>query len=856
MAKLPDFTDVSSPNFAPARPFVPVPTADLSGIQQAGRAIAQAGEALDAMAEKQKVERQNDQLFNAKLGLADAKVKYDAEVQKLDPLADDYPDKAKSLYDSIVQPIVTGVADPETRKKIGQEALIDRVTNGAAATKQQTDLRQADETLKLTKYGETIQKSLREGKDIDTVRKDFTETVNAAKYMTPIQKRDLLEKTLPVFDKEHVLSTAKEIASGEHIPLVTANQPGRVSKGSLEGLNPQLIDRFQKVQDAFGKSIPIVSGHRDAATNAKAGGAKSSQHLHGNAIDLDVSGLSTDERRKLIETASANGITGIGVYKNSIHFDLGGRRVWGPSHHADSVPGWAYQATARHVAGKSRPLGALPKTADSLWQRQIMAESGGKQSARSPVGAVGIAQVMPATGPEAAKLAGLPWDEKRFREDATYNEALGRAYMDKQLKDFGGDPVKALAAYNAGPGATRAAIAKYGESWMQHMPAETRGYVDKIMYGGSEAAAAANVKAGFNPQLTEDYVAYIKGLPSFQRLDPTEQEATLKAVQDTYGKTKKEEQDAYELALSQEITGSANGDRKVAVDMAKQIADPETRKNVLALTDTYYKREEELQKQQQNDAYDASYRQVFDALQAGDQQQAISIAKSAKGLTAEDQDKLLKRAMEGVVTKDDNATKDKLFSLFVNDEQAFLKATERMADYDGKLTMETQLAMKARREKIIGAASGDKEATEIRRVVSSASSKIDDRLREIGVNPSAKAGEDDNRYTNFVRSVATQELERFAAERAKQGKPILDSEVDDVVRSVFKSYPRAKAKGGWFFGWGADENVDIVEVSKEFNSAGYDINQAADALRRKGKMVNAATLLDLLERKKAADGAN
>ncbi|TPQ24978.1 hypothetical protein C2U68_17335 [Methylomonas koyamae] len=99
-------------------------------------------------------------------------------------------------------------------------------------------------------------------------------------------------------------------------------------------------------------------------------------------------------------------------------------------------------------------------------------------------GAIGIAQIMPDTGPEAAKLAGLPWDEQRFRTDAEYNKALGKAYFAKQLQDFDGDLSKAYAAYNAGPGALRNAL-KLAEStglpWSGFLPDETQAYVAKNM---------------------------------------------------------------------------------------------------------------------------------------------------------------------------------------------------------------------------------------------------------------------------------------------------------------------------------------------------------------------------------------
>lgn len=111
---------------------------------------------------------------------------------------------------------------------------------------------------------------------------------------------------------------------------------------------------------------------------------------------------------------------------------------------------------------------------DQVWTRQIKQESGGNQDAVSPKGATGIAQVMPTTGPEAAKLAGLEWDPVAFRKDKGYNEAIGRAYMRKQFEDFG-NARHALMAYNAGPERTRKILA--GDA---SIPEETRNYVQKI----------------------------------------------------------------------------------------------------------------------------------------------------------------------------------------------------------------------------------------------------------------------------------------------------------------------------------------------------------------------------------------
>ncbi len=115
-------------------------------------------------------------------------------------------------------------------------------------------------------------------------------------------------------------------------------------------------------------------------------------------------------------------------------------------------------------------------------------ESGDKQltpsgtPVMSPVGAIGAAQIMPSTGPEAAKLAGMDWDEDRFNADKDYNKALGKAYFKNQLDKFGGDYEKAFAAYNAGAGNVKKALAKaeaQGTDWKEHLPEETKDYIAK-----------------------------------------------------------------------------------------------------------------------------------------------------------------------------------------------------------------------------------------------------------------------------------------------------------------------------------------------------------------------------------------
>lgn len=141
---------------------------------------------------------------------------------------------------------------------------------------------------------------------------------------------------------------------------------------------------------------------------------------------------------------------------------------------------------------------------DGVWANMIRRESGGQQfdakgaPLESSAGAIGIAQVMPGTGPEAARLAGLPWDEERYKTDADYNKAIGRAYFDKQVEEFG-DVRLAAAAYNGGPGNVQKWLREIGDprkgeismdDFVAAIPfKETREYVQNVAPGGAQQQA-------------------------------------------------------------------------------------------------------------------------------------------------------------------------------------------------------------------------------------------------------------------------------------------------------------------------------------------------------------------------------
>lgn len=163
-----------------------------------------------------------------------------------------------------------------------------------------------------------------------------------------------------------------------------------------------------------------------------------------------------------------------------------------------SAGGLADGLTTTPVASGSGQLGGTPSPYDDLIvasaQRNgldpallkglIRAESDFDPDAGSGAGAVGLTQLMPGTA--AALGVTDPRDPAQSIEG-------GAKYLKQQLDAFGGDVTKALAAYNAGPGA----VARYGG-----VPpyAETQAYVQRVQQYAAEyrvaPAATAPVAAG------------------------------------------------------------------------------------------------------------------------------------------------------------------------------------------------------------------------------------------------------------------------------------------------------------------------------------------------------------------------
>ena len=133
----------------------------------------------------------------------------------------------------------------------------------------------------------------------------------------------------------------------------------------------------------------------------------------------------------------------------------------------------------------------------------------------SPVGALGMMQVMPKTAKEMAKRLDLKFSSERMLSDWKYNAKIGIAYLEELSERYDGNPILMAAAYNAGPSRADRWIELLGDprnpkvdlvQWVESIPfEETRNYVMRV------SESLPNYKVRLNKKPPSSFYFYLKG---------------------------------------------------------------------------------------------------------------------------------------------------------------------------------------------------------------------------------------------------------------------------------------------------------------------------------------------------------
>ncbi len=136
---------------------------------------------------------------------------------------------------------------------------------------------------------------------------------------------------------------------------------------------------------------------------------------------------------------------------------------------------------------KSFEASSSQASISSTWAYGIArSESLFMRDVRSSAGAIGLMQLMPATGRDVAKEIKLPYSGLATLVDPESNIRLGTTYLGQMNQRYKGNQVLATAAYNAGPHQVDRWLPERGvidaRIWIENIPFnETRKYVKKVL---------------------------------------------------------------------------------------------------------------------------------------------------------------------------------------------------------------------------------------------------------------------------------------------------------------------------------------------------------------------------------------
>lgn len=126
----------------------------------------------------------------------------------------------------------------------------------------------------------------------------------------------------------------------------------------------------------------------------------------------------------------------------------------------------------------------------ALYHAIIRQESQFDTDARSPSGALGLMQLMPATAKETAGKLGIPHQTGWLTARPSHNIQLGSSYIDRLVTRFDSAYPLAIAGYNAGPNRVAQWLEEFGDprkgdvdwiDWVELIPvSETRNYVQRV----------------------------------------------------------------------------------------------------------------------------------------------------------------------------------------------------------------------------------------------------------------------------------------------------------------------------------------------------------------------------------------
>lgn len=177
---------------------------------------------------------------------------------------------------------------------------------------------------------------------------DYTDPV-AGGQVPLIEVRDRWSESLSANFAVHELAARRLDVRGAH--------------AAYSRIAPPLVEGLQAIRDALGAPITVTSGYRYPALNGDVGGADSSQHMTGRAVDVKSAAATPLELARVAIDVLGRDI-GLGLGANIVHVDLRGEPAsWvyeGAAMSEAEFDGWV-RATRTELG---RSVGARPDSVE------------------------------------------------------------------------------------------------------------------------------------------------------------------------------------------------------------------------------------------------------------------------------------------------------------------------------------------------------------------------------------------------------------------------------------------------------------------------------------------------------------
>lgn len=386
-------------------------------------------------------------------------------------------------------------------------------------------------------------------------------------------------------------------------------------------------------------------------------------------------------------------------------------------------------------------------------------------------------------------------------------EALGREPTPGELylahQQGAGGAVKILSNPNA------RAVDVLGKKQVElNLPKSMRGQTENITAGQfAQLWTGKFERTGGRIDETE-VLTIVEQSPAYLRMTPDEQDKVKANILTRTEKLNKEAEKSAKIELSRSSVDFAVAnfeDRDEAADyIKKNISDPDTREDALAMLNTEYNRIDENLRIEEKKRFDEVYDAVVAAVDGGDTTAALAAIPA--DLPGDEKVKLRKLITDGRAASDDPDTYNEILAMKLGTPEERAKFADLdLRPYIGKLKPSTIEALSNDQEALKKKIADTGKAPSF----DTAAAVLDQRMRELGIDTTSKASPEDLRTARAIKRIMAENTQA-AVDRA--GRDLTPLEVEKIMDETFMQF-RGKVPG-WFTT--SDETFELSDVVNKY----------------------------------------